>query len=166
MLNRLLLGVVALALAGVASMSASGVKAETLIVQINMHGENQVPPVETTTWGFVRFFFSDDRSVAVYTVDVKGIPGGAVLGADIHRGQPGTSGPSVFHLTDGNFIVTSGQMTFTTEDLAEMEAGNWYVSLKTVDFPDGELRGQIVLPENFRPGMSTIPPTAGAGARA
>ncbi len=163
MLSRLLLGIVALSLACLASMPASKAKAQTLTVQINMYGDAQVPPVETTTWGFVRFLFDDDRSAAIYIVDVKGIPGGAIIGADIHRGAPGENGPVVFHLTDGNFIVTSGEMTFSAQDLAEMEAGSWYVSLKTFDFPNGELRGQIVLPANFR-GDSVVNPPSAAGA--
>ncbi len=141
MLSRLFLGAVVLAVAALANMPGLEGRATPLTVQINMFGENQVPPVETTIWGFVRFFFNDDRTAASYTVDVKGIPGGAILGADIHRGPAGENGPVVFHLTDGDFIVTSGDMTFSAEDLAEMEAGNWYVSLKTLDFPDGEIRG-------------------------
>ena len=164
MLSRLFLGAVALTIAVLANTPASEARAAPLTVQINMFGENQVPPVETTIWGFVRFFFNDDRTAAGYTVDVKGIPGGAILGADIHRGRLGKNGPVVFHLTDGNFIVTSGDMTFSAEDLIEMEAGDWYVSLKTLDFPDGEIRGQIILPANFRPGASANA-RSGGGAK-
>ena len=67
------------------------------------HGPQVVPPVDSIGWGFVRFFFSQDRLSADYTVDVKGFSGNIVLGADIRRSAPGTNGPIIHHLADGGF---------------------------------------------------------------
>jgi hypothetical protein len=133
--------------------------AAPITIQIDMYGNQEAPPVQTRAWGFVRFFFNDERDAANYTVDVKGLPGVLVLGADIHRGAPGESGPIVKHLADGGFIVTAGRLRLTDDELAEMLEGMWYVSLKTVDHPEGELRGQIVLPTDFvsRPLLLTPP---------
>lgn len=133
------------------------------VLQTDMFGGNQVPPVDTGAWGFVRFFFSDDRLEADYTVDVKGLSGTLVYGADIHRGGPGTNGPVVKHLADGGFIVTSGHLSLTPEELDEVVSGGWYVSLKTRDHPGGELRGQITVPGGFVPGPPPpLPPQAPA----
>ncbi len=97
MLSRLLLGIVALSLACLASMPASEAKAQTLTVQINMYGDAQVPPVETTTWGFVRFLFDDDRSAAIYDRRCQGNPrrsqnsaptGKAVAAGGARTGRP------------------------------------------------------------------------------
>ena len=111
----------------------------------------QVPPVETTAYGFVRFFFNEAGTAADYTVDVKGVSNNLVLGADIHRGAPGENGPVVKHLADGDFIVTSGRLTLTPDELQKMANGSWYVSLKTVHHPEGEMRGQIMLPPDLLP---------------
>ena len=64
------------------------------------------------------------------------------------------NGPVVRHLADGGFIVTGGRTTFSQQDLQDMAAGLWYVSLKTVDHPEGALRGQIILPAGFMPPSS------------
>jgi hypothetical protein len=114
-----------------------------------MYGTEHVPAVRTQAWGFVRWFFNEQKTEADYTVDVKGLSGNIVSGADVHRGAKGVNGPAIRHLADGGFIVTSGHMRFSTADLNEMAAGNWYVVLKSVEFPNGELRGQVVLPPGF-----------------
>lgn len=138
-----------LALATTQPPPAAG--AASLILQTDMFGSQEVPPVDSPGWGFVRFFFNDDRSQADYTVDVKGFSNTLVTGADIHRGRPGASGPVVRHLADGGFIVTSGRTRFSPADLDELASGLWYVSLKTSLHPEGELRGQIIPPPGFRP---------------
>lgn len=136
-------------------------EAAPFVFETDMYGTNQVPPVNSIGWGFVRFFFSEDRLSADYTVDVKGFSGSLVLGADIHRGSPGTNGPVIHHLADGGFITTSGHLKLTPADLDDMATGLWYASLKTTLHPEGEMRGQIVLPATFRlppPGPVQEPP--------
>jgi hypothetical protein len=140
--------------------SASPLQAETLVFQTDMYGTENMPAVTTVAYGFVRFFFNDARTTADYTVDVKGYNGTQVTGADIHRGAKGVNGPVVKHLADGGFIVTGGRATFSEEELREMAAGRWYVSLKTVDHPEGALRGQIVPPAGFLPSSTAQEPPA------
>ena len=79
----LLLPLLALLLPAAADGDAS------YILQIDMYGANVVPPVETHAYGFVRFFFNEDRSEADYTVDIKGYSYNAVTGAAIRAGVPG-----------------------------------------------------------------------------
>ena len=153
-MKRLLLLVPVLALL---HLGGSASRAEPVILQIDMYGENVAPPVDTHAWGFVRFFFNDDRSEANYTVDIKGYSNSAVTGADIRSGEPGINGGVVFHLTDGDFIVTSGRMTLTPDQLQAFVSGGWYVTLTTIFHPDGEMRGQIVVPDGFLPGAAPAP---------
>ena len=157
-MKRFVLLAIVLLSAAFVSANARPSAAEPLIIQIDMIGTEQVPPVNTRTWGFVRFFFSDDRLSAEYNVDVKGLSYNIVLGADIHRGAPGVNGPVVKHLADGGFLVTSGRLTLTRAELDEMAGGGWYVSLKSEAHPDGEIRGQIVLPPGFLSQGEVAPP--------
>lgn len=159
-MKRLLLLVPVLALLHFSSAASAG----PFVLQIDMFGENEVPPVETHAWGFVRFFFNDDRSEANYTVDIKGYSGNAVTGADIRRGAAGQNGPVVFHLTDGDFIVTAGHITFSPAQLQELVSGDWYVSLTTSFHPNGEIRGQIIVPDGFLPGGGAPRPAQPAPA--
>jgi hypothetical protein len=133
-------------------------QAATLVFQADMYGRNVVPPVDSViAYGFVRFFFNDARTEADYTVDVKGLSNTLVTGAAIHAGYPGTTGPMVRHLADGGFIVTGGRMRFTQAEIQAMAAGEWYVQVTSVQYPEGAMRGQIVLPPAF---FATIPSQA------
>ena len=128
----------------------AAIAANPYVMQVDMHGPQVVPPVDSIGWGFVRFFFSQDRIAADYTVDVKGFSGNIVLGADIRRGTPGTNGPIIHHLADGGFITMGSHINFSRAELDDMATGLWYVTLYTALHPNGEMRGQVVLPPDFR----------------
>jgi hypothetical protein len=129
--------------------------ANPYVMQVDMRGPQVVPPVDSIGWGFVRFFFSQDRLSADYTVDVKGFSGNIVLGADIRRGAPGANGPVIHHLADGGVITMGSHISFTRAELDDIASGLWYVTLYTALHPNGEMRGQVVLPPDFR---GTPPP--------
>jgi hypothetical protein len=158
--NRTLLALIVLALlSATAALHDSGqTRAAPYVFETEMYGTNVAPPVNTVTWGFFRFFFSEDRLSADVTVDVKGMAGDAVTSADIRRGAPGTNGPVVKHVTDGGFIVTSRRVTFNRAELDEMAAGLWYITLSTRNNPEGELRGQIQPPADFLAPLRPPPP--------
>jgi hypothetical protein len=137
--------------------AGSASRAEPYVLQIDMYGENVSTPVNTHAWGFVRFFFNDDRTEANYTVDIKGYSGTAVTGADLRSGPPGIDGPVVFHLAGPDFIVTSGHLTLTPDQLQAFVSGDWYVTLYTTFHPNGEIRGQIVVPDGFLPAAAPRP---------
>lgn len=165
-MTRLLLALIVSAFAGGLVPPARAATAATFVFETGIYGSEQVPPVQTAAYGFVRFFFNESRTAADYTIDVKGLATGLVLGADIHRGASGEQGPVVKHLADGGFIVAAGHLRLHDEDLEELISGNWYVSLKTEDHPDGELRGQIVPPAGFLPDGSPPPDVAAEVAAA
>ncbi len=152
----LLLPFIVLLLPATVSGSAS------YVLQINMYGDNVVPPVETSSYGFVRFFFNEDRSEANYTLDVKGYSNTAITGVTINAGAPGENGPVVMTLSDGDFIVTGEHLTLTPEQLEAFASGGWYLTLTTVFHPEGEMRGQIVVPADFftATGGAAYPPSS------
>src|SRR3972149_3290006 len=138
--KRLLLGCLLVALLLVPARSGLQAEAEPYVFQTDMYGSEQVPPVDTIIWGFFRFFFNEDRSQADVTLDVKGIDGGSITGADIHQGPPGTNGPIVLHLSDGNFIATGTHVSLTPAQLQAMAAGHYYASVKTKAHPEAAAR--------------------------
>jgi len=119
------------------------------VLQINLYGENVVPPVETSSYGFVRFFFNEDRTEADVTLDVKGYSNTAITGVTIREGAPGENGPLIKTLSNGDFIVTSVHLSLSPAELEKFASGNWYLTLTTVYNPEGEMRGQIVVPSDF-----------------
>ncbi len=80
---------------------------------------------------------------------MKGYSSSAVTGVTIREGAPGENGPVVLSLSDGDFIVTGDHLTLTPEQLETFVSGNWYLTLTTVFNPEGEMRGQIVVPADF-----------------
>ena len=159
---RLLIALAVIALSLTFASSVRTARAATIIFQTDMYGTEQVPPVSTVAWGYVRFFFDETGTRADYTVDVKGVSGSLVTGADIHRAPRGTNGPVIYHLADGGFIVTAGKIRLTPAEIDDIAQGNWYVSLSTTLNPEGEIRGQVSLPANFPRSGGGSPPARGS----
>jgi hypothetical protein len=160
------LAITALLVLGLTVVAPS--QAASYVYQANLYGDQVVPAVNTEAWGFVRFFFNDDFTEADVTVDVKGLSANLITGADIHAGKTGQNGGVVIHLSDGGFLTASTHVKLSAADLQNLVQGNWYAVVKTASNPQGEIRGQILLPAGVLPGQaptqppaptSTVPPT-------
>jgi hypothetical protein len=136
----------------------------------HLTGGEEVPPVATRGTGQAALSVSDDRSEVRYKLLVANVKN--MTQAHIHCGAAGVNGPVVVFLfglvPDGetlNGILAQG--SFTAENiivrpdsaacpggvadleglLAKMEAGMTYVNVHTLQYPGGEVRGQIRPPE-------------------
>jgi hypothetical protein len=83
--------------------------------------------------------------------------------AHVHRGAPGVNGPVVFDLGDP---VSPMEATWnmTAAEMADLLAGNFYVSIHASGRPEGEIRGQMLTRtvDRFNFGLSgsqEVPPT-------
>lgn len=124
-----------------------------------MKGDFEVPAVATEALGISLFRYAHDSSGIYFILGVNHIQD--VTAAHIHLAPPGENGPVVVPLftgpaRDGNYVgplnrgmITAADLTgplqgMTIDDLVmEMEMGNTYVNVHTVEFPAGEIRGQI-----------------------
>jgi hypothetical protein len=125
-----------------------------------LEGDEEVPPVDSDAKGAAIFRTSNDGTELNYTLIVANIED--VTAAHIHLAPRGENGDIVAFLFDPaepiegrtNGVLAEG--TITSEDLVgplaeatlselidEMEAGNTYVNVHTVEHPSGEIRGQI-----------------------
>jgi hypothetical protein len=125
-----------------------------------LEGDEEVPPVDSDAQGAAIFRTSNDGTELNYTLIVANIED--VTAAHIHLAPRGENGDIVAFLFDPaepiegrtNGVLAEG--TITSEDLVgplaeatlselidEMEAGNTYVNVHTVEHPSGEIRGQI-----------------------
>jgi hypothetical protein len=86
---------------------------------------------------------------SIGTVDGEGNPASAVT---LHLGAFGTNGDIIRNLTVINSGDNSGRFDgrfeLTAEEIAAIEAGDFYINLHTSNNPNGELRGQIRLAED------------------
>lgn len=103
-----------------------------------------VPPVTTSAKAFCGFSFEPDELdqflvVCRHTIDH---PTGAVL----RRGAPGTNGPVVVDLGSGQSPILLLLPVAPADRAAffdDLRAGMLYLEIRSSDFPNGELRGQI-----------------------
>jgi hypothetical protein len=131
--------------------------------QADLSGSNEVPARDTAATGVCGFVVTGDR--VDFSITTKGLSSG-VVGAHIHLGTAGTNGPVRVPFINPNLAGTNTQTpfnapsegilienSFTTSDvtggltlndiLSAMRSGNAYCNVHTVNFPGGEIRGQI-----------------------
>ena len=125
-----------------------------------LEGDEEVPPVDSDAKGAAIFRTSNDGTELHYRLIVANIED--VTAAHIHLAPRGENGDIVAFLfdpeepTEGRTNGVLAEGTITSEDLVgplegstlselidEIEAGNTYVNVHTVDHPSGEIRGQI-----------------------
>ncbi|SFJ98564.1 MULTISPECIES: CHRD domain-containing protein [unclassified Bacillus (in: firmicutes)] len=124
-----------------------------------LRGKNEVPPVETDARGKAFFKLSQDKLSLKFKLDLFDIEN--VVVAHLHLGAKGTNGPVVVFLFGpitnpvsiecATFTGTITQEELigplagqTLDDLVrEINSGNIYINVHTVQHPNGEIRGQL-----------------------
>jgi len=131
---------------------------------IRLTGDQQVPAVPTTAFGFAEVQLSEDNNTLSFEVVVCNIAN--VIASHIHVGAAGTNGPVVlpffgspspFNSTRGCDTLAEGTRTSTslvarpdagintwTDFINALIAGNTYVNVHTTAHTGGEIRGQLV----------------------
>jgi hypothetical protein len=144
-------------LAGVAPAAAA-----TYIYSAILNPRQQVPPVSSTAMGGGQFIINTDDNEVAYWISFGGLSS-AETEAHVHSGAAGTNGsPSVTLVPENPKI---GVWYFDEAQEAALLAGQTYVDIHSDNFPDGELRGQIV-PFNALLGAnqeSPVNPSPGSG---
>ena len=130
--------------------------------KINLTGSEEVPPVQTNATGTAEISAFDIASSSIsYGINATNISGPTA--AHTHLGKPGENGPIVvtfFNYTGPrpiNEVMEGG--TITADDLegplkgkplSELAVaganGSLYINIHTEQYPNGEIRGQIVNP--------------------
>lgn len=112
--------------------------------EVRLSPGQQVPPVRGSTGqGTGVFFVSEDRSLDG-SVTTSGVDGTA---AHLHEGRVGRLGPVIVPLVKrGDVFAVPPDTRLTSGQIASLRAGNVYVSVRSVRYPDGELRAQLVPP--------------------
>jgi hypothetical protein len=135
--------VVGLAVLVGASLTAS---AETFTAYLN--GAQQVPVAATTATGFGRVFVDEGAGTLTFTVTFNGL-GSAQTLSHIHAPAAIGANASViidFGAVGGTSGTISGTRSITPTQLAQLRAGQGYINVHSVNFPNGEIRGQLARP--------------------
>ncbi|MDB4928765.1 MAG: hypothetical protein JWM10_1249 [Myxococcaceae bacterium] len=114
-----------------------------LVLQATLTGRELVPPSYTSAaTGTVTFTINAERTLAQYSITHSILLPTATR---LYLGLAGEAGAMQLSLTN-NGGTTIGTTGLTPDQVRALTEGRMYVQINSGNFPDGELRGQLVLP--------------------
>jgi CHRD domain-containing protein len=119
--------------------------AESIKVQVQLSGSQEVPPVQTSGTGTADLTYDPSTRVVTWTIIYSGLSGTATM-AHFH----GPAGKLEIWLSKRGSPAESpikGEATLTSEQAQLFAAGDLYINVHTQAHPGGELRGQVVPPK-------------------
>lgn len=116
--------------------------AETIKLQAELKGSNEVPPNTSSGSGKADATFDTDTKLLTYTITYSGLSGPA-LGAHFHGpSEPGKNAGIALPFKSAESPI-QGTATLSETQAADFLAGKWYANIHTAANPGGELRGQM-----------------------
>ena len=102
------------------------------------------PGVASSGKGAATASLDTNTKTLTWTVDYSGLSGPATA-AHIHGpADPGSNAGIVVPFTGNLASPIKGSATLTDAQIAQLEAGKWYVNIHTEANKPGEIRGQLV----------------------
>jgi hypothetical protein len=113
--------------------------------QINFKADlAPAPGVSSSGKGTATGSLDTNTKTLTWTVDYSGLSGPATA-AHIHGpADPGANAGIVVPFTGNLASPIKGSATLTDAQIAQLEAGKWYVNIHTEANKPGEVRGQLV----------------------
>jgi hypothetical protein len=111
-------------------------------------GAQEVPAVNTSGTGTLSGSYDTTSKSLIYTVTWTGISGDATVAHFHGPAAPGENAPPMQDLNitmNGTAGTATDTVTATADLHAALLAGKVYYNVHTADYPDGEIRGQVVL---------------------
>ncbi len=114
-------------------------------LRADLNGSNEVPPTQSRGNGYFEAVYRPSTKVLEYRLNLVGLSGPITMGYLHGPAAPGENAQQIAPINIpiyGNTIWDG--VTLTEEQAAEVIAGRWYVEVRTIQYPDGEIRGQIL----------------------
>lgn len=127
-------------------------KVPSNVFSATLSGTEEVPSVNSAATGTGVVIVDPNTRTMKATIVTADIAGTA---AQIHFAARGVAGPVVLSLTESSAGsgIWSVSATLTTDQLTQLQSGNYYFNVHSAAFPEGEIRGQITasLPQSGNP---------------
>jgi hypothetical protein len=132
-------GLAALALA--TAFAGGAAYAETMTMDVELSGAQQVPPIETSASGTAEVTYDTETRKLSWELEYTGLSGDATA-AHIHGpADEGENAPPVFPIKEAS--GSEGSEELTEEQAELLMDGKMYINVHTAANPDGEIRGQV-----------------------
>jgi hypothetical protein len=133
----------AFASAGLAGCAMMGM-GNTDTYEANLSAAQEVPPASSPGNGSAEVRYNRDTSMLSWRVTYGGLTGPATAGHIHGPALPGANAGVVVPFPNAaSANPITGEARITAEQLAQLNAGQWYVNIHTARFPGGEIRGQL-----------------------
>lgn len=110
-----------------------------------LDGSNEVPPTQSRGSEYFEAVYRPSTKVLEYRLNLVGLSGPITMG---YLHGPAAAGENARRVAPINIAIhdstISDGVTLTAEQAEEVLAGRWYVNAVTAQYPDGEIRGQIL----------------------
>jgi hypothetical protein len=144
--HRLALSVVSMAslmMFGACGMSPMASTSTTLTARLS--GAGEVPPVITDAAGVLEANLSPGSNVLTWKLSYSGLSGPATAAHFHGPAMAGQNAAVVVPIGAPLGSPITGSATLTPGQVADLNAGKWYVNVHTAANPTGEARGQVTL---------------------
>ncbi|KQU74442.1 hypothetical protein ASC75_20645 [Aminobacter sp. DSM 101952] len=113
---------------------------ETMKFKADLKAASEVPPTDSPGTGTADVSVDSATKKLTWTVTSTGLTGDATAA---HFHGPAAVGENADPVVDISSSVASGSADLTDQQMADLQAGKWYLNIHTQKFPDGEIRGQV-----------------------
>jgi hypothetical protein len=113
---------------------------ETMTFEADMKGSSEVPPTDSAATGSAEVSVDTATKKLSWTVTSTGLSGEATAA---HFHGPAAPGANADPAVDISSALAKGSADLSDQQLADLQAGKWYINIHTAKFPDGEIRGQV-----------------------
>ncbi len=113
---------------------------EVVKFKADLKGAAEVPANDSAGTGSADVSLDTDTKKLTWTVNHEGLTG-APTAAHFHG--PAAPGENAGPALDVSGNLAQGSADLSDAQIADLQAGKWYLNLHTEKFPDGEIRGQV-----------------------
>ena len=111
----------------------------------SLNGSNEVPPTQSRGNGYFEAVYRPSTKILEYRLNLVGLSGPITMGYLHGPAAPDQNAEKVVPINIPIYDNTIWDgVTLTEQQAAEVMAGRWYVNVMTLQYPDGEIRGQIL----------------------
>jgi len=129
---------------GALIFAATPVFADTVAYKADLKGSAEVPANDSKGTGNLDASYDTTSKKLAWTITYSGTTGPATAAHFHGPAAAGANAPPVVPLSGSLTSPIKGDATLTDAQLADLQAGRWYLNLHTDANKGGELRGQVV----------------------
>lgn len=125
-------------------LSTAPAFADVVKYKVDLTSAEEVPPTESTATGMAEISYDTDSKLLTWSISYEGLSGEATAAHFHGPAMVGENAKPVVPIAAPLPSPIAGDATLTDAQVADLDAGKWYLNIHSAKYPDGEIRGQVV----------------------